>query len=108
MESNSVIFDRYRLEERIGAGGMGVVWKATDLLLDQPVALKRICLTGTDTEQADLTRARAAGSPHRGPAAGPPHVVATYDVRLADGDVWLVLDTCPPAAWARCAASGGD
>ncbi|MBE9181566.1 serine/threonine protein kinase [Oculatella sp. LEGE 06141] len=32
--------DRYRLESRLGSGGMGEVFLATDTLLDQPVALK--------------------------------------------------------------------
>ncbi|MBO0878255.1 MAG: serine/threonine protein kinase, partial [Pseudonocardia sp.] len=78
----SILFDRYRLEERVGAGGMGVVWRATDLLLEQPVALKRISLAGAGTTEAELTRARtlreartAAVLRHH------PHVVATYDVR---------------------------
>jgi serine/threonine protein kinase len=58
MAAGSVVFDRYRLEERIGAGGMGVVWRATDLLLDQPVALKRVSLAGVDDQHAELTRDR--------------------------------------------------
>lgn len=96
MKSGAVVFDRYRLEEWIGAGGMGVVWRATDLLLDQPVALKRVSLAGVDAKQAELTRARtlrearaaARLRSHR-------HVVATYDVRIDDGDVWLVLEYVP-------------
>ena len=38
----------YRIEGRAGAGGMGVVWRATQLALDRPVALKLIA-----TELAD-------------------------------------------------------
>jgi eukaryotic-like serine/threonine-protein kinase len=96
MEPSPVIFDRYRLEERIGAGGMGVVWKATDLLLDQQVALKRITLDGVDAEQVEETRARALREARAAARLRRhPHVVATYDVCTEDGAVWLVLEYLP-------------
>jgi hypothetical protein len=38
--TGTVLSDRYRLEEQIGSGGMGTVWKATDTLLNRPVAVK--------------------------------------------------------------------
>ncbi len=102
MDSGSVVFDRYRLEERIGAGGMGVVWRATDLLLDQSVALKRVSLAGVGDQQAELTRQRALREARL--AARLRHhrsVVATYDVRVEDGDVWLVLEYLPSRSLAE-------
>ncbi|MEU6250868.1 protein kinase [Glycomyces sp. NPDC047010] len=40
MEPGSLLAERYRLDHRIGAGGMGSVWHATDTLLDRAVAVK--------------------------------------------------------------------
>jgi len=39
-EPGALISERYRLEEPIGKGGMGVVYRAHDTLVDEPVALK--------------------------------------------------------------------
>jgi len=36
----TVLADRYRLENRVAAGGMGEVWRATDTLLERNVAVK--------------------------------------------------------------------
>lgn len=102
MDAGSVVFDRYRLEERIGKGGMGVVWRATDLLLDQTVALKRVSLAGVDDEQAELTRERALREARLAARLRHQlHVVATYDVRIDDGDVWLVLEYLPSQSLAQ-------
>lgn len=38
--SGLILDGRYRLDERIAAGGVGQVWRATDLLLERPVAVK--------------------------------------------------------------------
>src|SRR5579863_4966566 len=35
-----VLEGKWRLESRIGTGGMGVVWRARDLALERPVAVK--------------------------------------------------------------------
>jgi serine/threonine-protein kinase len=73
--------DRYRIEEVIGRGGMGAVYRATDERLGRAVALKVITAnTGADAEARERVRARfrheaasAARLPHH------PNVVPVYD-----------------------------
>ncbi|SCL33247.1 serine/threonine protein kinase [Micromonospora rhizosphaerae] len=40
LSSGVVLSGRYRLDERVATGGMGDVWRATDLVLGRPVAVK--------------------------------------------------------------------
>ena len=42
LKAGSVILEKYRLEERIGEGGMGEVWRVENLPLEKEVALKLI------------------------------------------------------------------
>jgi serine/threonine-protein kinase len=39
---DGVTGERYRLDEPIGRGGMATVWRATDTVLNRPVAIKRL------------------------------------------------------------------
>ncbi|MFJ8009246.1 serine/threonine-protein kinase [Streptomyces fagopyri] len=80
-ENVRVIAGRYRLEARIGRGGMGVVWRATDQLLGRQVAVKEVALD--DSLSADearqqrdrtLREARAVAQLHH------PHIIVVHDV----------------------------
>ncbi|HSU17059.1 protein kinase domain-containing protein [Longimicrobium sp.] len=75
-----VLGERYRVEEVIGRGGMGAVYRATDERLGRPVAVKVITAVTVDAESRERMRARfrreaaaAAGLPHH------PNVVPVYD-----------------------------
>ncbi|GAA5007006.1 serine/threonine-protein kinase [Actinopolymorpha pittospori] len=95
-EDDRLIAGRYRLHERVGSGGMGVVWRANDERLHRPVAVKRLLLpaylSGSQAEEAKLRAMResriAARIQH-------PHVIAIYDVVEDDGHPCLVMEYLP-------------
>ncbi|MGO9487981.1 MAG: protein kinase domain-containing protein [Solirubrobacteraceae bacterium] len=68
-----LVLDRYRLLERLGAGGFGVVWRARDELLHREVAVKRIWL-GPDGDGDRAAREAQATARLSHPA-----IVALYE-----------------------------
>jgi ABC-type oligopeptide transport system substrate-binding subunit len=80
--------NRYRIDTELGQGGMGTVYRADDMLLDRPVALKVLSTTGLGTEgRARLLReARAAARLNH------PNITAIYDAGEADGASFIVME----------------
>ncbi|MER6878600.1 serine/threonine-protein kinase, partial [Amycolatopsis sp. NPDC000673] len=101
MDADQLIAGRYRLLERVGSGGMGVVWRAHDDRLGREVALKQARLSDVVSGRTLRREARlAAGVLH-------PNVVTFFDV-AADGDeLWLVMEYVPSRSLAEILAAEG-
>ncbi|WP_433220466.1 serine/threonine-protein kinase [Dactylosporangium sp. CS-047395] len=86
------LVERYRLESPIGAGGMGTVWRATDLTLERAVAVKEVRFPASlsDDERVELTD-RAMREARSAAKLDHPHIVAVHDVVVADGRPWIVM-----------------
>jgi len=82
---------RFELRERIGKGGLGVVYAAFDPELDREIALKlvRPDRAGTDDRERMLREARAMAR------LAHPNVVPVYEVGYDDGRVFLAMERVP-------------
>ncbi|HEY7324520.1 MAG TPA: serine/threonine-protein kinase, partial [Streptosporangiaceae bacterium] len=78
----------YRIEERIGAGGMAVVFRAHDLRLDRRVALKLLApelALDSGFRQRFVRESRAAA------AVDDPHIIPVFDAGEADGVLFIAM-----------------
>ncbi|MFF4631683.1 serine/threonine-protein kinase [Streptomyces griseorubiginosus] len=88
-----VIASRYRLEARIGRGGMGVVWRATDQLLGRQVAVKEIPLDESlSAEDARLQRDRTLREAGAVARLRHPHIIVVHDVVEQDERPYIVME----------------
>lgn len=85
----TVLAQRYRIISLLGRGGMGEVYRATDLLLEQPVALKFLPIPASRNEAA-LARFRNEVRVAR--QVSHPNVCRVYDIGEADGLVFLSME----------------
>ncbi|MGD9571689.1 MAG: protein kinase [Thermoleophilia bacterium] len=114
----TVLVDRYELQERLGVGGMGEVYRAFDRELERDVAIKSLLshlANEDDLVQRFRREARTLARVRH------PGIIALYDMlRLSDGSLYLVLEFVPGASleqdlaggralpWARCADIAGQ
>jgi serine/threonine protein kinase len=81
--------DRYRIESKLGEGGMGVVYKARDTHLDRDVAVKILPadkVAEPTRKQRFIREARAAS------ALNHPNIVTLHDVGSRDGLDFMILE----------------
>jgi serine/threonine protein kinase/Flp pilus assembly protein TadD len=93
----------YEILEKLGEGGMGVVYKARDVRLDRIVALKVVA-----GEQADAsTRSRLIREARAASSLTHPNIVTIYDVDVADGMQLIAMEYIPGCSLAEMVRPGG-
>jgi len=92
MEMIGRIVSHYQIVEKLGEGGMGLVYKAHDLKLDRDVALKFLPanLAASEEEIGRFEQEAKAIS-----ALNHPHIETIYDVDDIRGQKYLVLEYIP-------------
>ena len=88
-QPGALLSGKYRLDELLGEGGMGAVWRATNLLLELPVAIK---LIRADLDRGAL-RARLQLEARAAAKLGHPAIVRVFDVGESEfGDPFIVME----------------
>src|SRR5215469_18492641 len=85
----TVLAQRYRIVYLLGRGGMGEVYRADDLLLGQPVALKFLPAAATASESA-VSRFRNEVRTAR--QVSHPNVCRVYDIGEVEGLTYLTME----------------
>ena len=89
LTSGQIFHDRYTIEEKLGEGAMGVVYKAADKVTGRAVALKLISPMLVTSEQA-VQRLIKEGLVSRD--IRHPNTIAMHDVGQVDGQTYLVME----------------
>ncbi|OLT29338.1 serine/threonine protein kinase [Nocardiopsis sp. CNR-923] len=92
-EPSRALANRYRLDEIIGEGGMGRVWRGTDTLLDRPVAVKELTTPpGLPAQEVEVLRTRMLREARSAAQLSHPSIITVFDVAEEDGRPWIVME----------------
>jgi tetratricopeptide (TPR) repeat protein/tRNA A-37 threonylcarbamoyl transferase component Bud32 len=87
LESGTVIDDKYRVDEEIGIGGMGVVYRARDLHLSRDIAVKLHGRLSHEDSYHRLSREATAMA-----QLSHPNVVTVHSVGDVDGQLFIAME----------------
>jgi hypothetical protein len=86
--SPGAIFGGYRVESLVARGGMGLVYRALDISLQRPVALK---LIAPELAEDERFRSRFLMEPRLAASLDHPSVVPIYEAGEREGQLYLVM-----------------
>ncbi len=87
--AGTILADIYRLEKQLGVGGMGEVWLATHLLLQQPRAIKLMLDTSNNSSLRDRF---IQGEARNALRLLHPNIVRVYDLGQYQGMPYIVME----------------
>ncbi|HEX2978643.1 MAG TPA: protein kinase [Anaerolineaceae bacterium] len=92
MQDTPLLNNRYQLQQTLGTGGMAVVYRAQDLMLERPVAIKILREeTSSDVDFQNRFRQEAKAAAN----LSHPNIVTVHDFGLDAGRLFLVLEYMP-------------
>ncbi|MFP5286362.1 MAG: serine/threonine-protein kinase, partial [Thermoanaerobaculia bacterium] len=95
-----VLPGKFRFEKRVGAGGMGVVYRGADLALGRHVAIKTLRRVSPEDAMRLRREARTAA------AVSHPHLAAVYGMETWQGTPLLIMELLEGGTLAQKMANG--
>ena len=94
----------YLVEEKIGAGGMGIVYRARDMQLERPVALK---VVGEDAQVDRQAQARLMREARTASVLNHSNICTVYGAGIADGATYIAMELVEGRSLQMSIPSGG-
>ncbi len=99
-----VLNNRYRIESKVGGGGVATVYQGTDLTTNQPVAIKQLLDTAKQADDAQIERFERES--HAMEKLTHPNIVNVYDTVFRETDHFIVMELVEGGTLADLIKSG--